>query len=379
MRWSRLALMIGLALTCLIVVLISWTVSVRQATLRQKANDVDATLPDRGFRPIVQELRSNVSSSRHLAFSSDGRFVASDGIDFSGTPYHQPGFGIINLWRVDNPSSYSILRLSERGNMFTQICFAPHNTRLYACNMSSIIIWDLSTLEIQRTINFGWDNATKLCLSPDCAKAAMSRPHQVDVYKVMDKSVICALASKPCIRLLFSPDGQKLAAVTQPDAEDGEPGVENLSHGAEIVVWNLTQQGVPVRIRASDPYDYTLCFSPDGNELAGGSQFGHVYIWNTTGTGKDVTIGGKLDISPATIRGVAFSPRAKLIAVGKQRDASYIEIYDREQNMRKSIIQCGIGTLGAVAFMPGGDDIAGLFEEGVIRTWNLKAYKNAGY
>jgi WD40 repeat protein len=380
MRWSWVTGIIALALVCVIVSLIWWYVSVRQSNaVRQKANDVGATLLDRGFTSVVQEARAPVAFSSVLTVSSDGRLVASNGIDFRDTGYHQPGIGIINLWQIDNPASYRMLRLSELGNDFRQICFAHHNTRLYACTASSIIIWDLSTLKIERTIDFSRGIVNTLCLSPDCTRAALSRPSQVDVYRVSDTSVICSLPSKPCNRLLFSPDGQTLAAITQTEGESGESGVKNHSgDGAGIVIWSLTQKGPPVRLGGNDPYFLSFCFSPDGSELAGGSVLGHVYIWDTTRTRQHVTISETSGVV-TIIEGIAFSSQGNLIALGKSRDTSYIEVYERERNMRMSTIHCGLGTLTSVAFIPGSDNIAGVFGEGFVRVWTTRAYKNAEY
>lgn len=151
-----------------------------------------------------------------LAFSTDGRLFASN-------------FG------RSKEKSVTEIRDAGTGNLVQSLphdhsdpmCFSPDNAILAAINGSEIVLWDLHTAEIQRTL----------------------KGH-----------------SKPVKAITLSPDGKRLAS----GGEDGR-----------VILWDW-QSGQELLVLDDETQSLDLVFSPDGKKLAAASNGSGVTIWDST-------------------------------------------------------------------------------------------------
>jgi RNA polymerase sigma factor (sigma-70 family) len=219
---------------------------------------------------------------RQAVWSPDGRLLATRATRWvkrpGGTDDDLDSFSTVKIW--DTITGREIVSLGELKNSGqVGMAFSPDG-RVLALSQRRTIeqgdrveMWEAQTGKILRTIDMDYGR---------------SPPH-----------------------LAFSPDGKTLA-VLYAGEKGRDPNVEGLQGGARL--WDV-QTGKEVRsFRGHKSLAICLAFSPDGRALAtGGDQHdASVRLWELrTGKLLWVTQAG------GTVRGVAFSPDAKLVATGQ--------------------------------------------------------------
>lgn len=189
-----------------------------------------------------------------VAFSPDGRMLASSGNDF-----------VIRLWDVGTWKERAVLH--GHHDRICALVFAPDGKVLFSGAERQIIKrWDPSTGKELQPLNDKWQvmvGEVSLALSPNgktlvCQKLD-SKIRIWDVEKGQERKYIYAPGWVNAIAI--SPDSKILAAVYQ---------------WGELGLWNL-EDG---ELLSKAPFDYAhaIAFSPDGKLLA--SVKNRVCLWN---------------------------------------------------------------------------------------------------
>jgi WD40 repeat protein len=128
-----------------------------------------------------------------------------------------------------------------------------------------------------------------------------------------------------CVR--FSADGRLLVA----GGRDGD-----------IRVWNLSQRKLALTMRGHEDWVWSVVFSPSGKMIASGSEDSTAKVWDAT-NGKEMRsfaedpgYDGAFRISPAAVRGVAFSPDEKTLFSGNT--SGKIHIWDIQTGREKGVL-----------------------------------------
>ncbi|MEM8534330.1 MAG: WD40 repeat domain-containing protein, partial [Chloroflexota bacterium] len=222
-----------------------------------------------------------------VAFSSDGQFLASSGVD----PF-------INIWQVEN------------GELLGSL--GPHGGSVDTLSFSS---------DGQLLVSAGVDSTIKMWRLRDGHMLRNDPAHEGDWIQ----------------QVLFNPNNELLASIS-----NAEPANDTTSFSFErstqVALWRV-EDGTLLRwFETPDPesgepfseYQFQLpntvryiAFSPDGRLLAGGQMDGSIAVWRVV----DGVLLHNLDTQDAPINSLAFSPdNQTLVSGGDNR----IQMWDVE-------------------------------------------------
>ncbi|MHB1424185.1 MAG: sigma-70 family RNA polymerase sigma factor [Gemmataceae bacterium] len=147
--------------------------------------------------------------------------------------------------------------------------------------------------------------------------------------------------------LAYSPDGKKIAAVTD---------------GLALTLWDAATGKALCRFPNFTQFK-RLAFSPDGKMIAAADN-PDCYLWDVA-TGKEVR---RLKGHQNVVRGVAFSPDGKQVATGS--DDGTVRLWDPATGKEQRRIDCSSGEGCPLAYSPDGKSIASSSMDGTIHFWD---------
>ncbi len=202
---------------------------------------------------------------REVIFSPDGNLLASSGGYNDSSVY---------LWDVRTRQ----LKAKLEGNTLSvdSIAFSPDGKTLASCSEgfddNSIKLWDVAEGELKTTLKGHTGGVFSVAFSPDGKTLASGAGFEDNSIKLWDTSTgenIETLKNDKgyVLSVAFSPDGRTLASGNS---------------GSSVSLWNIaTKQQIAV-LTGHNSVVYCVAFSPDGKTLASGSEDGTVLLWNVT-------------------------------------------------------------------------------------------------
>lgn len=235
--------------------------------------------PDRSWREDILTLEGHSSAVLSIAMSPDGRTLASGSNALESA---------IKLWDLSTGQLQQTLKLDSSKNFasFQHLAFSPDGKSLASALGSSVQLWDSTTGELRWNVNKASYSSLPLAFSPDSQTLAVGivkiversgvynqvlyRPGAMVVElwnpcsKVNQKSLNCSRESHS---LAFSANGKLLASGSHEDIE----------------LWDLASEQQPklTLVGHSNIVD-SLAFSPDEQALVSGSRDALIKVWNST-------------------------------------------------------------------------------------------------
>lgn len=389
------------------------------------------------FRQLFQLGQGNVEQ---IAVSLDGQWVATLG-SFGVRLYDATTFQVMNSLDLDSFTA-------------NQIAFSPNSQRIaIASSQNTVKLWDVSkaqfvadlTLsEIQKIYRLAW--------SPDGTQLAISTRLPEEKILLVDVARSRVLLTLPAFsedNIAWSPDGKRLAQfndfslrvvdLSQPDAEPllivvdrdmpiesatWSPDGEQIAAGSNsydpltatnflLRVWSIPigaqRAEVSLDLGSVDAITH-LAWSPDGAQLAAGTEIGQIQVWDVrTGQRRgdlqghvaEVTSLGWLPDSQKLISGSRDGTlRAWQVPTGKQirstgedgaqpplalklrwAPSNYqlaiagldgtIQIWDTQAGQLLSTLNGHRGAVNDIAWAPNGSQLVSGGEDGTVRFWDV--------
>jgi WD40 repeat protein/heme exporter protein D len=277
----------------------------------------------RFVRPVRRELTGHEGSVLSVAFSRDGRWLATGSLDDTA-----------RLWDLgaEDPGAEEPLVLAGHDGSVYSVAFSPDGHWLATGSRDELDdtarLWDLGAED---------PGAEPLVLAG----------HEGLVYSV---------AFSPDGRWLASGSGDKLGDTARLwDLEAEDPGAE------------------PLVLAGHEGSVYSVAFSPDGRWLASGSEDKTTRLWDLGAedpAAEPVVLAGH----EGSVASVAFSPDGRWLATGSEDKTARLWDLGAEDPGAEPLVLAGHeGPVLSVAFSPDGRWLATSSGDGTARLWDLGA------
>lgn len=293
----------------------------------------------------LRTLKENDKSLWHVAFNADGKKLATSSSD-----------GAARIWDVD--SGKLLLTLKHEKTQVYSAAFSPNGKEIATSMLSYVKLWDAQTGEELKTLKGHVERppVTRVVFSPDGERLASgSWDNQVIIWDVAEGKPIHKLGPgyggeeyNPYNAVVFSPDGKQLAACT---------GTNN------IWLWDSESGKQLHKWQAHDKTVYGLAFSPDGRRLASTSVDQSIRLWDAAKGELLANLSGH----SGTVWSVAFSPdNQRLTTGGEDQSVKSWHVGDTSAQL---VLKCDSGVWSA-PFSPDGELVATASSDKSVKIWD---------
>ncbi|MFO0878046.1 MAG: WD40 repeat domain-containing protein [Gemmataceae bacterium] len=221
--------------------------------------------------PGSKEIKAHEALVYSLAFSPDGKLLASAGFD-----------GLVKIWEFDPSKGELKEKLKLTGHAGPVYCVSYNKDGSLLASSSqdkTIRLWTPADGKMQRELKGHGDIVDNIAFSPDGKLlASASADKSVRLWNPADGKEVKNLGShaKSVYAVSFSPDGKQLASA----------GADNI-----IKIYDLASQKELKQLKGHTEPVTGIAFTPDGKGIASISQDRSVRVWDVA-SGKETKVLG---------------------------------------------------------------------------------------
>jgi WD40 repeat protein len=277
-----------------------------KGTLLAAASYREVKLIEPKANRTVHLLPGHIEAVRSLAFSADGKWLATGG----GVPGKR---GEIKIWDVEQ--RVERLHFEGHDDCIYAVSFSPDGAILATASYDKLIkLWDTSTGKEIRTLKDHIDAVYALAFTPDGKRLVSGAADRT--VKVWDPATGVRLytLSEPI-------EGIQTVAVDPTGKLVAAGGIDK-----SIRVWSLGETGGELvhSLMAHEDAILKIAWSPDGRTLVSSSADRSIKVLDAANLTERAVVA-----QPDWVYGIAFSPDGKSLAVGRL-DGS-VDVYDSTQ------------------------------------------------
>jgi WD40 repeat protein/tetratricopeptide (TPR) repeat protein len=298
---------------------------------------------DTSTQQVVREIPVEQAPSFQLAFSPDGKLLASASAD-----------GIVTLWELPAGELHCVL--PGRCNYSSPICFMSDGKSLVSGGEAgTIIVWDLESRAPRHTLAGHSKSLTSLALSRDgklLASASNDGTVRLwDTQRFEEQDTLVG-SSGAVLSVAFSRDNRTLAAA--------EPG-------GVVRLWDLSTPTPRHILKGHTDGVWCVAASPDGKQVASGADDGTVKLWDAA-SGQELHT---LTAHAGNVWCAAYDTTGKVLATGG-RDAD-IRLWDAVNGQPKAKLDGHTDWVRTVVFTPDGKSLVSSSQDKTVRVWDLES------
>jgi WD40 repeat protein len=291
--------------------------------------------------PLLSIFRGHEESVMSVAYSPDGRWIASGSDDRS-----------IRVWDADTGAEQRVIRGHERS--VKGVAYSPDGRRVVSgSDDKTVRVWDAATgaelLVLRGHGSWVWSVA----FSPDGQRIASgSWDHTVRVWDAATGAEMCVLRGHEgrVTSVSYSPDGRRIAS----GAWDNTVRLWDAETGAELCILHGHQHHVN-----------SVAFSRDGRRIASGSSDRAIRVWDAE-TGAELRVLGR---QKGAVCSVAFSPDGRRIASGAWDNT--VRLWDADGGAELHVLRGHELQVGSVTYSTDGQRVASGSWDRTVRMWDV--------
>jgi WD40 repeat protein/class 3 adenylate cyclase len=355
-------------------------------------------------------LRGQLGETYSVAFSPDGRLLATAGDDAVVTLWDRPSL------RDGAPTRQPIARLEGHKDQIQSVAFSPDGKTIASGSMDRTIrLWDVAARRATAILTGHTNTVSAVAFAPDGRiLASGSWDTTLRFWDVAARRQVASVVGDPhgVETMAFSPDGRLLASggddataklwdlaglsgrarrwhprrlatlrhphrvhsvAFSPDRKLLATGTEDASVG----LWDVATRQELATLRGHEGSVNSVEFSPDGRWLASASDDNTVKLWagGTAGASWRPDPGAArreafiLKGHRGWVSAVAFSPDGKTLATGSTDHT--VRLWSVVPSAEAELLRGHSGRVNTVAFFPDGKTLVSGGEDRMLRLWDV--------